>query len=77
MSEGRQRGIVKRFNDAKGFGFITLSDGSNRDVFVHFTAIQAKGYRKLAENDVVEFTVESGEKGLKASDVVVLEHASA
>jgi cold shock protein len=79
MSEGteRSRGTTKWFNDSKGFGFITLEDGSKRDVFVHFSAIQAEGYKKLAEGDVVECDVERGPKGLRAGNVVVLEHAAA
>jgi CspA family cold shock protein len=70
-----ERGICKWFNNAKGYGFLILDDGSNREAFVHFSAIQAEGYRKLTEGDVVEFDVTKGEKGLKAENVVVLEHA--
>jgi CspA family cold shock protein len=64
----RFKGTVKWFNATKGYGFIGLEDGE--DVFVHFSAIQAEGYRKLEEGQVVEFSVESGPKGLQASNVV-------
>ena len=62
------RGTVKWFNDTKGFGFITPSDGSS-DVFVHHTSIQSEGYRSLNEGDQVEFEVTEGEKGPKATNV--------
>jgi CspA family cold shock protein len=61
-------GTVKWFNDTKGFGFITPSDGST-DVFVHHTSIQSEGYRSLSEGDQVEFEVTDGEKGPKATNV--------
>jgi len=64
-------GTVKWFNDAKGYGFIAPEDGS-KDVFVHFSAIQAEGYRKLEEGQQVEFSVESGPKGLQAANVVLV-----
>ena len=60
-------GTVKWFNDAKGFGFITQESGE--DVFVHFSAIQAQGFKSLAEGDKVEFEVTKGPKGLQASNV--------
>jgi CspA family cold shock protein len=60
-------GQVKWFNDAKGFGFITQDGGE--DVFVHFSAIQASGFKTLAEGDKVEFEVTRGPKGLQASNV--------
>lgn len=62
-----ERGTVKWFNDAKGFGFITR-DGA-QDVFVHHTAIQAEGFRSLQEGDLVEFEIVQGPKGLQASNV--------
>ena len=62
-------GTVKWFNDSKGFGFITPSDGSN-DVFVHHTSIQASGYKSLAEGPKVTFDTENGPKGLSATNVV-------
>jgi len=63
----RSTGTVKWFNDAKGFGFITMEGGE--DVFVHFSAIQAKGFRTLAEGSQVEFDVVQGPKGLQAANV--------
>ena len=62
-----ETGKVKWFNDAKGFGFIAREDGP--DVFVHQSAIQADGFRTLAEDDRVEFDVEQGPKGPSASNV--------
>ena len=61
-------GNVKWFNEAKGFGFITQADGGE-DVFVHYTAIQAQGFKTLAEGDSVEFDVTRGPKGLQAANV--------
>ena len=61
------QGTVKWFNDAKGFGFITQEGGD--DVFVHFSAIQAQGFKSLAEGDKVEFEVTRGPKGLQAANV--------
>ncbi|MCW8873909.1 MAG: cold-shock protein [Xanthomonadales bacterium] len=61
-------GTVKWFNEAKGFGFITPSDGS-KDVFVHFSEIQAEGFKVLAEGQSVEFNVENGPKGPQATRV--------
>lgn len=62
-----EKGTVKWFNDAKGFGFITRENGP--DVFVHHTAIQADGFRSLAEGERVEFDVVQGPKGLQAANV--------
>ncbi len=69
MSE-RITGTVKWFDAGKGYGFVTREGGS--DVFVHQSAIQAEGYRSLAEGQRVEFEVEQGPKGAKASNVVAL-----
>ena len=60
-------GKVKWFNAAKGYGFITASDG--KDVFVHFSAIKGEGYKSLNEGDNVEFEVTSDVKGMKAINV--------
>jgi len=60
-------GTVKWFNDAKGFGFITQEGGD--DVFVHYSAIQAQGFKSLVEGDRVEFEVTRGPKGLQAANV--------
>jgi len=61
-------GIVKWFNDAKGFGFIT-QDGGGEDVFCHHTAITMEGFRTLQEGQKVEFEVNRGPKGLQAQNV--------
>ncbi len=61
-------GTVKWFNDSKGFGFITPEDGSE-EVFVHFSAILADGFKSLAEGQRVEYEVVRGEKGLQARSV--------
>lgn len=66
----RSTGKVKWFNDAKGFGFITTESGE--DVFVHFSAIQAGGFRSLPEGASVEFDLVQGPKGLQASNVTTL-----
>ena len=62
------QGTVKWFNAEKGFGFIA-QDGGGADVFVHFSAIQADGYRSLDENQRVEFDVTQGQKGPQAANV--------
>jgi CspA family cold shock protein len=61
-------GIVKWFNDAKGFGFIKPDDGGE-DLFAHFSAIQGNGFKSLAENDRVTFDVTQGPKGKQASNI--------
>lgn len=66
MSE-RVTGVVKWFNEQKGFGFIARDNGD--DVFVHYSAIQGQGFRTLNEGDRVEFAVEQGQKGPAAIDV--------
>ena len=62
------QGIVKWFNDRKGYGFISQEDGN--DVFVHFSAINASGYRSLDEGQRVEFVVTEGQKGPQAENIV-------
>jgi CspA family cold shock protein len=63
------KGSVKWFNASKGYGFITPESGE--DVFVHFSAIQAEGYKSLEEGQTVEFEVTKGPKGLQATNVRV------
>ena len=62
-----EQGTVKWFNDAKGYGFISRQNGE--DVFVHFSAIQAGGFRSLQEGQAVQFTVTKGPKGWQAENV--------
>jgi cold shock protein len=62
------KGTVKWFNDAKGYGFISQSDGD--DVFVHFSAIAGDGFRTLSEGDEVEFELDQTEKGPQATNVI-------
>lgn len=61
-------GTVKWFNEAKGFGFITPSDGG-KDVFVHFSAVQGTGFKTLAEGQKVKFEVQQSPKGPSAANV--------
>ncbi|AXY41956.1 cold-shock protein [Halomonas sp. JS92-SW72] len=61
-------GTVKWFNDSKGFGFISPSDGSD-DVFAHFSEIQSDGFKSLQEGQSVSFDVTQGKKGLQASNI--------
>ncbi|MFC2093487.1 cold-shock protein [Bacteroidota bacterium] len=62
-----EQGKVKWFDATKGYGFITREEG--KDVFVHFNAINSDGYKKLEEDDVVQFEVEEGDKGPQAVNV--------
>jgi CspA family cold shock protein len=64
----KEKGTVKWFNGAKGYGFIQRSSGE--DVFVHFSSIQANGYRTLNEGETVEFELMEGPKGLQAANVM-------
>ena len=65
-------GIVKWFNDSKGFGFITPDDGGG-DLFAHFSAIQSNGFKSLAENQRVTFDITNGPKGKQASNILIAE----
>jgi len=69
MSE-RFVGNVKWFNATKGYGFIRRDGGE--DVFVHYSAVQSDGYRKLEADQKVEFSIEDGSKGLQAANVILL-----
>ncbi|MFA6801441.1 MAG: cold shock domain-containing protein [Acholeplasmataceae bacterium] len=64
------KGVVKWFDADKGYGFI--SSENNKDIFVHFSAIQNEGYKTLAEGDQVEFDVKDGARGPQAESVVKL-----
>ena len=61
-------GVVKWFNDSKGFGFVTPEDGG-KDLFAHFSAIQGQGFKTLKEGQRVSFDVTSGPKGQQASNI--------
>ncbi|MBW8748041.1 MAG: cold shock domain-containing protein [Acidobacteria bacterium] len=65
-----EQGVVKWFNDAKGFGFISRQSGE--DVFVHHRAIKSNGFRSLQEGQTVRFNVVKGQKGWQAEDVEVV-----
>lgn len=66
----RYIGTVKWFSAPKGYGFIGRNDGEE-DVFVHFSAIQMEGYKRLKEGQEVEFSIEDGPKGLQAANVIL------
>ena len=70
MSE-RMVGVVKWFNNSKGYGFIQQDDGD--DIFVHFREIRGEGYRTLQEGQLVEFVMIAGQKGLQAEDVATID----
>lgn len=65
------KGTVKWFNDKKGYGFI-VSDGSDQDIFVHYSAIQTDGFRTLDKGEIVEFELFQDTKGARAKEVVRL-----
>ena len=66
-----QTGIVKWFDDGKGYGFIT-PDGGGKDLFAHFSEIRADGFKSLQDNQRVEFEVKQGQKGLQAANIRAL-----
>ena len=66
----KEKGFVKWFNAAKGYGFIQRESGE--DIFVHYSAIEGSGYRSLDEGTQVEFSVKKGPKGLQADEVAVV-----
>ena len=66
-----ETGIVKWFNDGKGFGFIT-PDSGGKDLFAHYSEIQGTGFKSLAENQRVEYEVKEGPKGLQAANIRAL-----
>jgi cold shock protein len=74
MADGKINGTVAWFNNAKGFGFIHRDGGP--DVFVHYSAIQSQGYRRLNEGDLVEFEVGQGQKGPQAENVILVQSAT-
>ncbi|OCG01069.1 transcription antiterminator/RNA stability regulator CspE [Gilliamella sp. wkB112] len=67
----KKTGQVKWFNESKGFGFISPTDGS-KDVFVHFSAISGDGFKTLAEGQQVEFSIQDSPRGPSAADVVAI-----
>ena len=73
MEESRGTGTVKWFSAGKGYGFITRDEG--KDVFVHFSGIRAGGPRSLNDGDKVEFSIETDQRGPRATDLVVTEAA--
>ncbi len=64
------KGVVKWFNDSKGYGFIQRENGS--DVFVHFSAVEGEGYKSLKEGQEVEFEIAETAKGVQATKVVII-----
>lgn len=66
-----EKGTVKWFNDAKGFGFIQPEDGS-KDLFAHFSEIQSGGFKSLAEGQQVEYVVKAGAKGPQAAQIRIV-----
>lgn len=70
-----QTGVVKWFNNTKGFGFI-MPDEGEKDIFAHYSVIEMDGYRTLKAGQKVSFEIESGPKGLHASRIVAVENPS-
>jgi CspA family cold shock protein len=69
----QHKGVIKWFNNAKGYGFVGREDGP--DVFVHYSAIQGDGYKALKEGDEIEFDIVQGTKGPQADHVMILKSA--
>ena len=67
------KGKVKWFNDAKGYGFIAV-EGRDDDIFVHYSSIGGEGFRSLETDEEVEFELIQGDKGLKAENIIRLQH---
>ena len=65
------KGTIKWFSDQKGYGFVT-PEGGNKDIFVHFSALQGEGFKTLAEGQMVSFDITQGPKGEQATNVVKL-----
>jgi CspA family cold shock protein len=74
MSQNTMTGVVKWFNNTKGFGFITV-EGRPNDLFVHYSAIKGDGFKTLEEGDKVQFVIGTGQKGEEARDVIKLSNA--
>lgn len=70
---GQHKGVVKWFNNAKGYGFVGQDQGP--DLFVHYSAIQHNGYKSLREGDEIEFDIVQGTKGPQADQVVITKQA--
>jgi cold shock protein len=71
MTQAVVTGVVKWFNNTKGYGFIRM-DGSETDIFVHYSGITGSGYKSLEEGQRVQFTIAQGQKGQEARDVARL-----
>lgn len=71
QANGRINGVIKWFNERKGFGFIVRDDGG-ADVFVHYSGIRGEGFRSLYEGQRVTFDVVQGAKGQQAADVTIM-----
>jgi CspA family cold shock protein len=70
MANNKQKGTVKWFHNTKGYGFISTENGD--DAFVHYSEIQADGFKKLRRGEEVEFILDQGDKGLHAKEVISL-----
>jgi CspA family cold shock protein len=72
-----KRGKVKWFNSSKGYGFIEAEEGTTKDIFVHYSAIQGKGYKSLTQGETVEYEITEGPNGPQASKVFKLQQNKA